>query len=157
MRLLSPAFREGEMIPSRYTCDGDDINPELRFVDVPKETKSLALIVDDPDSPTGIWLHWSLWNIAGEIKGIAEDSVPRGAVEGETDFSEIGYGGPCPGHGQHHYRFTLYALDALLTIPEGATRNVLEAAIKHHILAQATLSGRYQRVKVREREAVVAR
>lgn len=147
MRIMSPAFSNGHRIPPLYTCDGDDINPELRFDGVPKEAKSLALVVDDPDSPSGNWLHWSVWNIHPSVRVIEEDSVPANAIEGETDFSEVGYGGPCPGYGEHEYRFTIFALDSLLEVPEGAPRHVLEEAMKPHILASAALTGRYQRIK----------
>lgn len=153
MRIMSPAFTNGHKIPSLYTCDGDDVNPELRFDGVPKEAKSLALIVDDPDSPSGNWLHWSVWNIEPSVRLIPEDSVPPHAREGETDFSEVGYGGPCPGYGEHEYRFTLFALDGALDVPEGAPRHVLEEAMKPHILASAELRGRYQRVKKEPRAA----
>lgn len=153
MRIMSPAFSNGHRIPSLYTCDGDDINPELRFDGVPKEAVSLALVVDDPDSPSGNWLHWSIWNIDPSVRSIAEDSCPDRALEGETDFSEVGYGGPCPGYGEHEYRFTIFALDALLNVPEGAPRHVLEAAMKDHILASAELTGRYQRIKKEARAA----
>ncbi|MFZ2682030.1 MAG: YbhB/YbcL family Raf kinase inhibitor-like protein [Patescibacteria group bacterium] len=153
MRIMSPAFANGHRIPSLYTCDGDDINPELRFDGVPKGTQSLALVVDDPDSPSGNWLHWSVWNISPEVRSIAEDSVPEGGLEGETDFSEVGYGGPCPGYGEHEYRFTIIALDCWLDVAEGAPRHVLEAAMKRHILATASLAGRYQRIKKDPRAA----
>lgn len=153
MRIMSPAFSNGHRIPSLYTCDGDDINPELRFDGVPKNTKALALVVDDPDSPSGNWLHWSVWNIEPDVRVIEEDSVPDHACEGETDFSEVGYGGPCPGYGEHEYRFTIFALDAKLEVPEGAPRHLLEEAMKPHILSSAALTGRYQRIKKDPRAA----
>jgi Raf kinase inhibitor-like YbhB/YbcL family protein len=155
MRIMSPAFSNGHRIPSLYTCDGDDVNPELRFDGVPKDAKSLALVVDDPDSPSGNWLHWSVWNIKPEVRLIEEDSVPDEAIEGETDFSEVGYGGPCPGYGEHEYRFTIFALDDFLNVPEGAPRHILEAAMQAHILASASLTGRYQRIKKEPRAAKV--
>ncbi len=147
MRIMSPAFANGHRIPSLYTCDGDDINPELRFDGVPKDTQSLALLVDDPDSPSGNWLHWSVWNIDPNVRQITEDSVPDNALEGETDFSEVGYGGPCPGYGEHEYRFTIYALNSMLDVPEGAPRHILEAAMQNHVLASAFITGKYQRIK----------
>lgn len=152
---MSPAFSNGHRIPSQYTCDGDDVNPELRFDGIPKDAKSLALIVDDPDSPSGNWLHWSVWNIDPSCRAIPEDSVPDDAQEGETDFSEVGYGGPCPGYGEHEYRFTIFALDSALDVPEGAPRHVLEDAMKPHILGSAALTGRYQRVKKEPRKTKV--
>lgn len=153
MRITSPAFRNGDRIPSEYTCDGDDVNPELRFDAVPAATKSLVLIVDDPDSPSGNWLHWSVWNISPDVRVIKEDSVPGGAREGETDFSEVGYGGPCPGYGEHVYRFAVYAMDTTLDVSHGSPRHVLEEAMKGHILSSAFLTGRYQRVKKEARVA----
>ncbi len=155
MRIMSPAFSNGHRIPSLYTCDGDDVNPELRFDGIPKNTVSLALVVDDPDSPSGNWLHWSVWNIDPSVRLIQEDSVPAHAIEGETDFSEVGYGGPCPGYGEHEYRFTIFALDSWLDVAAGAPRHVLEAGMKPHILASAALLGRYQRVKKEPRAAKV--
>ena len=149
MRVTSPAFHDGETIPSKYTCDGKDINPEIHIDDVPAQAKCLALLVDDPDSPSGNWLHWSLWNIAPDTKVILENSVPTGAVEGETDFSEVGYGGPCPGSGEHEYRFIAYALDTTLSIPYGSARSVIEEAMRGHIIVEAKLTGRYQRIKMR--------
>lgn len=147
MRIFSPAFRNGDRIPSDYTCDGDDINPELRFDAVPASAKSLVVIVDDPNSPSGNWLHWSVWNIQPSVRVIEEDDVPQGAREGETDFSEVGYGGPCPGYGEHVYRFAVYALDGMLEVGSGAPRHVLEQAMEGHVVSSAFLTGRYQRVK----------
>ena len=149
MLVTSPAFSNGEIIPPKYTCDGKDVNPELHLKDVPAGAVSLALIVDDPDSPSGNWLHWSVWNIASTTTVIAENSVPAGAVEGETDFSEVGYGGPCPGSGEHEYRFMVFALDCMLYVPHGAVRSVIEEAMQGHVLASAALTGRYQRIKMR--------
>jgi Raf kinase inhibitor-like YbhB/YbcL family protein len=147
MRITSPAFKNGDRIPPQFTCDGDDVNPELRIDAVPAATKSLALLVDDPDSPSGNWLHWSVWNISPDTRVIKEDDVPQGAREGETDFSEVEYGGPCPSYGEHVYRFGIYALDIVLETPAGASRPTLEKALEGHILSSAFLTGRYQRVK----------
>jgi Raf kinase inhibitor-like YbhB/YbcL family protein len=153
MRITSPAFSEGERIPPKYTCDGDDVNPELRLSDVPSDTTSLVIIVDDPAAPMGNWLHWSVWNISPDVRVIEEDSTPRGAVEGETDFSEIGYGGPCPSYGEHEYRFMVFALDSELPAASGTRRDLLEELMAGHILASATLNGRYQRVKKEPRRS----
>ena len=112
---------------------------------MPSNTKSLALIVDDPDSPSGNWLHWSVWNIDPKIKFIEEGKTPAGASEGVTDFRSVGYGGPCPGQGTHRYQFRLYALDVLLDLPSGAKRGELEAALEGHIIEQASLTGLYKR------------
>ena len=149
MRVTSPAFVSGDMIPAKYTCDGKDENPELVFSDVPGDTQSIAILVDDPSSPSGNWLHWSVWNIPPTVRNIRENSVPQGAREGETDFSEIGYGGPCPGVGEHEYRFTAFALDCILDIGHGAPRDMVERAMDGHVIAQSALHGKYQRQKVR--------
>lgn len=149
MRLTSPAFTSGEMIPAKYTCDGKDVNPELVFDDVPGDTQSLAVLVDDPSSPAGNWLHWSVWNIPPTVRIIRENSAPQGSREGETDFSEVGYGGPCPGTGEHNYRFTAFALDCVLDVSHGASRQMVEDAIRGHVIAESTLEGRYQRQKIR--------
>lgn len=145
MVILTPAFKNGENIPSKYTCDGDNVNPRLEISDVPAEAKSLILIMDDPDSPSGTWLHWSVWNIDPKTTEIPENSVPQGAVEGMTGFGETGYGGPCPHSGEHRYFFRLYALDSKLDLPAGASRPELERAMDGHILAGAELMGLYRR------------
>ena len=145
MRLTSPAFQHNGTIPSKYTCDGLDVNPPLQISDVPSEAKSLALIADDPDAPTGIWTHWLVWNINPHIVEIEEDSVPEGAVEGNTNFGNPGYGGPCPPSGEHRYYFKLYALDSPLGLQEGATRDELEASMEHHIIDETELAARYSR------------
>lgn len=156
MRVTSPAFRSGDMIPAKYTCDGKDVNPELVIDDVPGDTQCFAILVDDPSSPSGNWLHWSVWNIPSSVRVIRENSVPQGAREGETDFSEVGYGGPCPGVGEHEYRFMVFALDCVLDVGHGATRDVVEAAMEGHILAQGILEGRYQRQKIRAMQHATA-
>lgn len=147
MKINSPAFNNGKSIPEQYTCDGKDINPQLVFSDVPASAKSLALIIDDPDSPTGIWTHWLLWNILPNTKEISEGKVPRGAVQGKTNFGAATYGGPCPGKGNHRYFFKLYALDTMLTIPAGSGKEVLVEAMKGHILSEAEMYGWYERKK----------
>ncbi len=147
MYIISPAFEDGGRVPPKYTCDGDDVNPELRFGDVPGDTVSLVVIIDDPQSPSGNWLHWSVWNIDPATRILPEDTVPKGAVEGETDFSEIGYGGPCPSYGEHEYRFMVFALDVTLDLPRGTQRHILERAIEGHVIASATIMAKYQRVK----------
>jgi Raf kinase inhibitor-like YbhB/YbcL family protein len=153
MRIMSPAFDDGGRVPPKFTCDGDDVNPELRFADVPGDTVSLVIMIDDPKSPSGNWLHWSLWNIDPRLHAVEEDCVPKGAVEGETDFSEIGYGGPCPSYGEHEYRFMVFALDVMLELPRGTQRHVLERAMEGHILASATMQAKYQRIKKEPRVA----
>jgi Raf kinase inhibitor-like YbhB/YbcL family protein len=145
MKITSPAFVEGGNIPKKYTCDGNDISPPLQIQGVPAAAKSLVLIVDDPDAPRGTWNHWLVWNIDPATAGIAENSVPPKALQGKTDFGTAKYGGPCPPSGVHRYFFKLYALDTVLALPAGSTRDALEKALAKHILAQGTLMGRYSR------------
>jgi Raf kinase inhibitor-like YbhB/YbcL family protein len=146
MILTSPSFKNGGMIPEKFTCDGGDINPELLIQNVPEGTKSLALILHDPDAPReGGFTHWMVWNIDPKTIVIKEESVPPGSVEGENDAGEIGYVGPCPHTGTHHYEFQLYALDAMLDLPAAAEKEELMAAIKDHLITQADLVGLYAR------------
>lgn len=145
MRLISPAFEEKQSIPQKYTCDGQDINPPLKIEDVPTGTKSLVLVVDDPDAPRGTWVHWTVWNIAPDTKEIPENSVPQEAVEGITDFGTTGYGGPCPPSGTHRYFFRLYALSKTLQLNPSATKTELEKAMKGFMLEQTELMGVYGR------------
>ncbi len=157
MRLVSSAFNYKELIPAKYTCDGPtsrkatdgqkDINPQLAISDVPKEAKSLALIMDDPDSPSGTFTHWVMWNIDPKTAEIPEHSVPAEVAQGQNDFKKPGYGGPCPGSGTHRYFFKLYALDTLLDLPTSTTKKELEKAIEGHILITAELMGLYAKVK----------
>lgn len=147
----SAAFRERASIPTPYTCEGADVSPPLRWTDPPPQTKSFALIVDDPDAPVGTWVHWVLYNLPAEArdlpKGVEPDAtLANGAVQGINDFRRVGYGGPCPPPGpSHRYVFKLYALDALLSLPSRATKAQLERAMEGHILARTQLIGRYQR------------
>lgn len=145
LKITSSAFRDGERIPSRYTCDDLNINPPLSFENVPPAAKSLALIVDDPDAPGGVWVHWLVWNIAASVSTVAEDSVPAGALQGMNDFNKHAYGGPCPPSGSHRYFFKLYALDDMLKIGAHSIKPELEKAVKGHILAKAELMGLYSR------------
>ncbi len=147
MTLHSSAFREGETIPRRYTCDGDDRSPDLRWSDAPPTTRSFALIMDDPDAPRGTFTHWLVWDLPASLAMLPEGAAGVGQ-EGTNDFGRSGYGGPCPprGHGPHRYFFTLYALDVeSLRLRAGASRQSLESAMQGHILAQARLMGRYER------------
>lgn len=145
MRVTSPAFNHQENIPSKYTCDAEDINPPFVFSDVPAEAKSLALIHDDPEATAGTWVHWTMWNIAPDTREIKENIVPVGAVQGITSFGDYKYGGPCPPSGTHHYRFKVYALDTMLDLPASADAQTLEASMQGHILARAELVGLYKR------------
>ena len=145
LKITSPAFSMNGPIPSRYTCDGEDISPPLLIENVQPGTQSFALIVDDPDAPGGTWVHWVVWNLAPEARAIAENTVPRDALQGKNDFRRQSYGGPCPPSGTHRYFFKLYALDAKIMLGPGATKAALETAIKGHVLAKAELIGRYSR------------
>jgi Raf kinase inhibitor-like YbhB/YbcL family protein len=145
LTVSSPVFDNNGTIPSKYTCDGVNVNPPLFIEHVPPGAKSLALIVDDPDAPAGIWVHWVLWNIHPETKEIRENSVPKGAQQGMNDFRKQPYSGPCPPSGTHRYVFKIYALDTILTISPDATKAVLEEAMKGHIIEHAHSTGLYKR------------
>ena len=150
LTLTSSAFRDGEAMPSQYTCDGEDGSPPLAWTAPPAGTKSLALISDDPDAPMGTWVHWVVYNVPPSVQQLpgafpAEQERPDGTRQGMTDFRRVGYGGPCPPNGTHRYFFTLYALDTVLDLAPGATKPALEAAIQGHLLARAQLMGTYAR------------
>jgi len=145
LKIASPAFKDNGSIPKQYTCDGKDMNPPLIIENVLKEARSLALIVDDPDAPVGLWVHWVMWNIDPKIKEIKENYVPKGAIQGINDFRKNNYGGPCPPSGTHRYFFKLYALDTTLNISPNSTKADLEKAMKGHILAQAQIIGLYKK------------
>ena len=142
MKITSPAFGHEELIPSKFTCDGGDINPPLLFEDVPPEAQSLALIVDDPDAPMRTWVHWVVYNIPVQ-EGIEENSVPGDL--GRNDFKRGRYGGPCPPIGTHRYFFKLYALDTKLHLNADIEKGDLEKAMEGHILDRAELIGRYKK------------
>ena len=146
MKVTSSAFQEGANIPSKFTCDGADTSPPLQIADIPSEAKSLALIVDDPDAPSGLFTHWLVWNIPPQTGSVREGSAPKGA-QGANDFGKSGYGGPCPPSGTHRYYFKVFALDRELDLPSGAKRGQLDAAMKGHVVAQGELIGRYSRQK----------
>jgi Raf kinase inhibitor-like YbhB/YbcL family protein len=145
MDLTSRAFPHNGMVPPEYTCDGANGNPPLTIRTAPAKTRSLALIVDDPDAPMGIWVHWVVWNIGPGTMDIPANSVPIGALQGTNDFGKQSYGGPCPPSGTHRYFFKLYALDTSLALKTGATKVQLEEAMKGHILEKAELIGLYRR------------
>lgn len=144
MKILSSDFNNNRYIPVKFSCEGEEINPNLEISEVPERAGSLALIVDDPDAPGGGWVHWLLWNIDVEHSIIRENSVPEEAVEGVTSSGKPGYNGPCPPRGTHRYFFTLYALDNLLDLPASAGKKELLEAMDGHIIAQAELVGLYQ-------------
>ncbi len=152
--LTSSAFSHDGSIPAKHTCDGKDVSPALRWAGIPPGSKSLALIVDDPDAPDPkapkmTWVHWVLYNMpptAGELpESVAVKALPAGTLEGINDWKRTGYGGPCPPIGRHRYFHKLYALDVALPDLHGPTKTKLEAAMKGHILAEAVLMGTYQR------------
>ncbi|MBF0505856.1 MAG: YbhB/YbcL family Raf kinase inhibitor-like protein [Nitrospirae bacterium] len=145
LKISSTAFPDNGNIPSKYTCDGTDINPPLFIENVPQEAKSLVLIVDDPDAPMGTWVHWVVWNISPRTKEIKENDSPQGASFGLNDFRKKSYGGPCPPSGTHRYFFKLYALDTALDLPAGAKKGDVEKAMKGHIISQTQTIGLYKR------------
>ncbi len=142
MKLTSPSFKHNEMISRQFTCQGEDINPELNISGIPEGAKSLALIVDDPDAPRKTWVHWVVFDIP-VLDTITENSIP--GRQGYNDFDRNDYGGPCPPSGTHRYFFKLYALDTLLNLPEGTKKEDLEKAMEGHILAQAEIIGLYKK------------
>ena len=149
MELTSTAFKHGGKIPSKYTCEGENISPPLKIEDAPLDIKSLVLIMDDPDAvkPTGkIWVHWVVFNIPPETEEILEGEQPKG-IAGEGTRGELEYRGPCPPDGEHRYFFKLYALDEELSLKEGATKEDVEEAMEGHILEEAELIGKYKKKK----------
>lgn len=145
MQLLSPAFQDNEMIPEKYTCDGENTNPPLLIKDVPKEAKSLALIMHDPDAPNIDWVHWVVFNIDPAITEIAENSIPENAIVGLNTRNNNSYGGPCPPSGTHRYIFEFYALNLKLDLDQTATEEDVTKAMDDHIIEQSELIGLYQR------------
>ena len=154
MKLTSPSFESGKMIPSKFTGEGADVSPVLKWEGAPAGTKSFALICDDPDAPVGTWDHWLIWNIPATATELPEnvakmESVAAlgGARQGLNSWPRLGYNGPMPprGHGVHHYQFKLIALNAMLNLPAKSNKKQLEAAVKGHVLAQAELVGLYER------------
>jgi Raf kinase inhibitor-like YbhB/YbcL family protein len=147
MKITSTAFPESGNIPSQFTCDGADRHPTLHFAEVSPGAKSLVLIVDDPDAPSGLFTHWLVWNIDPKLMDVSERNFPGGAVEGTNDFGKTGYGGPCPPSGTHRYFFKIFALDRMLDLRSDAKRAELDRAMEGHIIAQGQLMGRYTRQK----------
>lgn len=151
LSISSTAFDDGERIPAKYTCQGQDISPPLKWSRVPSQSQSLALIVDDPDAPSSVFTHWVIFNLPADSLGLPEavpsaSKLASGALQGRNDFCQAGYGGPCPPPGYPHgYRFTLYALDKQLDLKAGSTKKQVLDSIKGHILAQGQLTGTYQR------------
>ncbi len=145
MKIISPAFKDGDMMPKQYTCDGIDINPPLEFMDVPIQSQSLLLTVIDQEAVGGEWVHWLIWNIAPTIKKIDEGSAPIESVLGLNSFKRVEWGGPCPPSGKHDYVFTLYALDSMLDLPIDTTIFKIMQIIKDHIVDRAAITAHYER------------
>lgn len=154
LTLTSPSFSHNDMIPNKYTCDSQDISPALSWSGIPDRTKSLVLIVDDPDAPDPAapkmtWVHWVLYNIPPQVNGLPENvaanELPVGTLQGINDWKRTGYGGPCPPIGIHRYFHKLYALDTVLPNLKHPTKSQLEKAMQDHIIMQTELIGRYQR------------
>jgi Raf kinase inhibitor-like YbhB/YbcL family protein len=144
LSLSSPAFHAGSPIPQRYTCDGRDVSPPLRWSRVPSRARSLAVELEDPDAPGGVFVHWLLWNLSPRTRGIPVQVGRR--TQGRNSFGRIGYSGPCPPQGStHHYVFTLFAVDRRLTLARGASSARLHAALLHHTVSRARLVGTYGR------------
>jgi len=154
LAIKSSAFLDGGAIPAKFTCDGEDTSPPLEWSGVPDLALSLALVVDDPDAPDPAapkmrFVHWVLYNMPPDARGLPEGAgpmgkLPPGSREGSNDFKKIGYGGPCPPIGRHRYFFTLYALDTSLTLTDSPSRSELEAAMRDHILEKAEMLGTYE-------------
>ena len=148
--LTSSAFAHEGSIPSKYSCDGEDVSPPVAWSEPPEGTQSFALILDDPDAPAGIWVHWILYNIPAEARSLPE-GVPAtveladGSMHGKNSWRRMEYGGPCPPGGTHRYVFKLYALDTMLDLAAGASKERLTQAMEGHILDQAELLGTYTR------------
>ncbi len=143
MKITCPVLKNDQFLPSKYTCDGQKINPPLQISNIPKEAKSLALIVDDPDAPNGIFTHWLVWNIHPVIGEIEENSVPLDAVEGINSSGKIGYYPPCPPSGTHRYRFKLYALDKYLSVEKEINQQDLEKKLVEEAIAKDALVTKY--------------
>lgn len=146
MKITSNAFENGGEIPRKYGYKNGNASPPLEISDVPPNTKSLALIMDDPDAMGAvgkIWVHWVVWNIDPSVNQIQENEVPSGSIQGKTDFGETAYGGPAPPDKEHTYIFKLYALDESLSIQNGATKAEVEEAMKNHVIGETKLEGRY--------------
>lgn len=142
IEVKSTAFRNGDPLPSVYTCDGKNVNPPISISKLPSRTKSLAIIVDDPDAPVATWVHWIAWNIP-VTRQLKENEVV--GMEGLNDFQQRGYVGPCPPSGEHHYFFKVYALDKMLDLPPDTQKRQLEKAMRDHILGYGQLMGTYKR------------
>ncbi len=148
--VTSKEFSEAGLIPKKFTCDGKDVSPSLSWTGIPAGARSIALICDDPDAPMGTWVHWVVYNMPAEVKGLPEgvtatNGLPSGATQGINDFRKYDYGGPCPPSGTHRYYFKIYALDTQLDLKAGASKSELLKAMEGHIMSQGQLMARYKR------------
>lgn len=146
MKIYIPSFEFNGKIPVKFTCDGINVNPEIQIEDVPPEAKSLVLIVDDPDSPSGNWSHWVVWNINPGMRMVKENGIPDGGITGVNDFLKREYGGPCPFQGEHRYFFKIFALNKALNISDKSTKSDVERAMEGFILEASEYVGRYSRL-----------
>lgn len=156
IKITSSAFKDGEKIPRKYTCDDSDVSPPLEIKNVPTGTRSLVLMLEDPDAQRSVFLHWLLYNLPGNNQSLTEKiqalaKLDNGAIHGQNNFTSnpeypiLGYRGPCPPNGTHRYFFRVYALNKVLTLPPGATKNQVLIAMKDHVIAEGLLMGRYSR------------
>jgi Raf kinase inhibitor-like YbhB/YbcL family protein len=151
LKIISSSFKNGEIMPSKYTCEGEDISPQIGWGELPEGVKSLALVCNDPDAHGGDFVHWVIFNIPTEIDSLPEglapvDTLDFGAIQGMTDFGSVGYGGPCPPRGSvHHYHFKLYGLDKMLEVGENVTKDVLLKEIEGHVVAKGEIVGLFKR------------
>jgi Raf kinase inhibitor-like YbhB/YbcL family protein len=148
--IMSSAFENAGQIPTKYTCDGENVSPPLSWKNLPSGTKSIAIINDDPDAPMGTWVHWVIYNIPANSSGLPEnikplEKLPDGTMQGRNSWGKIGYGGPCPPSGTHRYFFKIYALDKVLELKPGATKEELLKAMKGHIIGEGQFYGKYSR------------
>lgn len=145
MKITSSAFENNQPIPKKYSCQGEDINPPLKFEEVSAQAKSLVLIMDDPDAPGGTWVHWVVYNINPKTTEIAENSLPTEATVGQNSWPKNSYGGPCPPSGTHRYFFKLYALNKALDLDSRANKSKVEDSIQDALIDQAELVGLYSK------------
>lgn len=147
MRITSPAFKNGETVPVKYTCEGPNISPPLNFENVPSNAKSLVLMVEDPVADAKPWVHWLVFNIPADSKGFNEGSISEGSTQGLCNGNTFGYEGPCPPENEHDYLFKLYALDIVLDIPNESNRKDVLREMEGHVVAESTLIGKYKKLK----------
>ena len=150
LKIISAAFKEGQPIPRSYTCSGVNVSPPLEWSGMPANARTVAIVCEDPDAPSGTWVHWVLYNLPADNIGLVEnlpatENLVAGGFQGTNDFQKIGYGGPCPPSGTHRYFFKIYGVDGELPLKAGATKAELEKAMEGHVVAQAQLMGTYRR------------